>query len=95
MIRLLPLILLSGCVSVSPNLEVQEDLVTGMEYYTFELGVSYPRKQFMSPEEWEEYRESPDSYKDALYATYKEREEIEENWSNFINNCLLALTLDC
>jgi len=95
MIRLLPLIFLSGCVAVSPNLEVQEDLVTGTEYYSFELGWTYPKKQFMTAEEWDEYRNSPDSQKDVLYATYKEREEIEENWSNFINNCLLALTLDC
>lgn len=80
---------------MSPNLEIHEDLVTGQEYYSFELGVSYPKKKFMTPEEWREYHESPDSQKEALYATYREREEIEKRWENFIENCLLAATLDC
>ena len=87
--------ILSGCVSVSANMETKEDLITGEEYYSFQLGVTYPRKQFMTADEWKEYQNSPDSKKDVLYATYKEREKIEEDWSNFINNCLLALTLDC
>lgn len=96
MIRLLPVILLlSGCVAVSPNLESHEDLVTGQLYYSLELGVSYPKKKFMTPEEWTEYHEAPDSMKEALYRSYKEREEIEANWSNFINDCILAGTLDC
>lgn len=95
MIRLLPILLLCGCVSVSPNIERTEDLVTGQLYYTFELGVSYPSKKFMTPEEWLEYHSAPDSHKEALYNSYKEREEIEERWSHFINNCLLEATLDC
>ena len=80
---------------MSPNLEVHEDIVTGFEYYTFELEVSYPKKKFMTPEEWLEYHSSPNSQKDALYATYKEREEIEKDWENFIENCILAFTMDC
>ena len=68
---------------MSPNLEFHEDLVTGQEYYSFELGVSYPKKKFMTPEEWTEYHQSPDSQKEALYATYKEREEIERPRDNF------------
>ena len=36
---------------MSPNLEVQEDLVTGYEYFTFELHFSYPKKKFMTPED--------------------------------------------
>jgi len=96
MIRILPLLLLcGGCVAVSPNLESTEDLVTGQLYYTFELGVSYPAKKFMTPEEWTEYHQAPDSQKEALYRSYKEREEIEENWANFIENCILAGTFDC
>lgn len=96
MIRILPILLLcGGCVAVSPNLESHEDLVTGQLYYSFELGVSYPAKKFMTPEEWQEYHSAPDSLKDALYKSYKEREEIEENWSHFINECLLKTTFDC
>jgi hypothetical protein len=49
----------------------------------------------MTPQEWEEYHESPDSQKEALYVTYKEREQIEKDWEHFIENCLLAATLDC
>jgi len=90
-----PLLFLTGCVAMSPNLESTEDLVTGQLYYTLELGVSYPKKKFMTAEEWIEYHSSPNSQKDALYATYKEREEIEKRWENFIENCLLAGTLDC
>jgi len=89
------LILLQGCVAIKPNLESQEDIVTGQLYYTFELGVSYPKKKFMTPEEWTEYHQAPDSQKEALYESYKEREAIEKDWENFINNCLLALSLDC
>ena len=32
-------------VVMSPNLESTEDLVTGQLYYTFELGISYPKKR--------------------------------------------------
>ena len=94
--RLLPVfVMMSGCVAVSPNLERTKDLVTGQVYYSLELGVSYPKKKFMTPEEWKEYHESPNSQKEALYRTYKEREEIEANWENFIENCLLRFTMDC
>jgi len=93
--KVVPLLFLTSCVAMSPNLEIHEDLVTGQEYYSFELGVSYPKKKFMTADEWQEYHESPDSQKEALYATYKEREEIEKRWENFIENCLLAATLDC
>ena len=44
---------------MSPNLEVHEDLVTGQEYYSLELGVSYPKKKFMTPEEWLDYHRVP------------------------------------
>ena len=88
-------IMMSGCVAVSPSLEKQEDIITGQIYYTLGIGVSYPAKKFMTPEEWVEYHQAPDSQKEALYRSYKEREEIEENWSNFIDNCLLQFTLDC
>ena len=80
---------------MAPNLEQHEDIVTGQVFYSFELGISYPKKKFMTPQEWTEYHESPDSQKEALYVTYKEREEIEKDWENFIENCLLAATLDC
>ena len=96
MIKLLPVfVMLTGCVAMSPNLEQHEDLETGQIYYSFELGVSYPKKKFMTPDEWMEYHEAPDSQKEALYRTYKEREEIEANWENFIENCILSFTLDC
>tara|TARA_S200002703_G_scaffold46390_2_gene40252 strand:- start:5972 stop:6262 length:291 start_codon:yes stop_codon:yes gene_type:complete len=96
MTRILPVILLlAGCVSPSANLEMHEDLVTGQEYYSIELGISYPKKKFMTPEEWQEYHQSPDSMKEALYRSYKEREKIEEDWTNFINNCLFRGTFDC
>jgi len=95
MIRFLPIMLLAGCVAPNANLEIHEDLVTGQEYYSIEVGVSYPKKKFMTPEEWQEYHKAPDSMKEALYRSYKEREEIEKNWSNFINNCLFRGTLDC
>lgn len=94
-IPILSVVMLSGCVAISANMETTEDLVTGEEFYSFEIGMTYPKKQFMTAEEWLEYQQAPNSMKDVLYKTYKEREEIEEDWSNFINNCLLAGTFDC
>ncbi|WP_341665935.1 hypothetical protein [Vibrio sp.] len=82
-------------MALKPNLESQEDLVTGQLYWSFELGVSYPKKKFMTPEEWTEYHQAPNSQRDALYESYKERERIEKDWENFINNCIMAFTLDC
>lgn len=93
--KVIPVLLLSGCVAMSPNLEQHQDIVTGQVFYSFELGVSYPKKKFMTPQEWSEYHQSPDSQKEALYVTYKEREQIEKDWEHFIENCLLAATLDC
>lgn len=88
-------IMMSGCAAVSPTLESQEDYVTSQIYYTIGLSVTYPKKKFMTPAEWEEYHQAPDSQKEALYRSYKEREEIEENWENFIDDCILLFTLDC
>jgi hypothetical protein len=88
-------IMMSGCVAISPTLESQEDIVTGQIYYTFGLVASYPKKKFMTPTEWDAYHKAPDSQKEALYRSYKEREEIEENWENFIEDCILLFTLDC
>lgn len=92
---LLTLLLCSGCVAVEPNLIEKEDLVTDQVFYEFHLEVSYPAKKFMTPEEWAEYHILPDSQREVMYRSYKEREEIEENWENFINNCLLKFTFDC
>ena len=47
------MLFLTGCVAVSTNLEQHEDFITGQIYYSLELGVSYPAKKFMTPEEWE------------------------------------------
>lgn len=88
-------IMMSGCVAISPTFEKREDTITGQIYYTLGLGVSYPAKKFMTPAEWEEYHQAPDSHKEALYRSYKEREEIEENWENFIGDCILLFTFDC
>ena len=95
MIRIAPVLLLSGCVALSPNLERHEHPISDHVYYTVELGLSYPRKKFMTPEEWTEYHSVPDSQKDALYADYKEREQIEKNWDTFIENCVMAFFLAC
>lgn len=92
---LLPVLFLTGCVAISPNIEKLEDENTDSVYYSFELGVSYPKKKFMTQEEWLEYHESPDSLKDVLYATYKEREKAEQNLDRFIEKCILRFTLDC
>ena len=89
------ILLLSGCVAVSTNIEKHEHPASDQVYYTVELGISYPRKKFMTQEEWVEYHSVPDSQKDALYADYKKREQIEKDWDNFIENCVITFFLDC
>ena len=36
----------------------------------------------MSRDEWDEYSNAPNSYKDALYASYKKRERVEKDWED-------------
>ena len=92
---IIPLLLLQGCVAVTFDITQTEDPITEWVYWGFKVGVDYPRKQFMSRDEWDEYSNAPNSYKDALYTSYRNRERIEKDWENFINNCLLAFSNDC
>lgn len=95
MIRFLPVLLLAGCVAVSPNFEEHIDPITEEPSYEISIGWTYPRKQFMTSEEWEEYHELPPSQKDMMYKYYRDREEMEQQWDAFLEDCLLELDLDC
>ena len=87
--RLLPLLLLSGCaVQWSGDYEVLEDYVTGQEYVEVTASVTYPKKQFMTSEEYNEYMLLPESMKEKMWETYKEREELEKKWEEFINRVI-------
>ena len=87
--------LLQGCVAVTFDITQTEDPTTEWVYWGFELGVDYPKKQFMSRDEWDEYYNAPNSYKDALYTSYRNRERIENDWKHFNNNCILDFPHDC
>ena len=92
---LLCLMLLTGCVAVSGNLEQRKNIESGDPYFVIGMEVSYPAKKFISPEEWIEFHKLPGHQKTMVYEYYKEREEIEENWARIIEDCLLRLTIDC
>jgi len=88
--RLFPILLLSGCaVQWSPDYTVRKD-ITGNEYYEVTLGVTYPKKQFMTAEEYEEFRNLPEHQKQKMIEAYEEREKMEEKWKEFIS-CMLEL----
>ena len=89
--RLFPILLLSGCaVQWSPDYTVYEDIVTGQELYEVSIEVTYPKKQFMTAEEYEEFRQMPEHQKQNMIEAYKEREETEKKWKEFIS-CILEL----
>ena len=85
----LAIVLLSGCaVQWSPDYNMREDFITGQEMYEVSVEVSYPKKQFMTTEEYEEFRQMPEHQQDKMIEAYKEREELEERWKNFIESVI-------
>lgn len=81
--------LLTACaVQWSPDYNVYEDIVTGEEYWEISIGVTYPKTQFMSMEEYNEYMALPLHQKDMMWEAYEERAELEKEWKEFIEGIL-------
>lgn len=85
----LAIVLLGGCaVQWSPDYNMREDFITGQELHEVSLAVTYPKKQFMTAEEYQEFRTMPEHQQDKMIESYKEREELEERWKNFIEGVI-------
>ena len=85
MIRLLPVLLLSGCaVGWSPDIiRVVQPNETAM--YMISISGTYPKKQFMNAEEWRQFRQVPPWQQDRLIEYYKQREKDRERFSQLLD----------
>lgn len=85
MIRILPVLLLSGCaVGWSPSI-IRDVQPNETVLYTVSVSGSYPKVQFMNADEWNEYRELPPFAQDRMMEYYKQREKDRERWTELLN----------
>jgi hypothetical protein len=85
----LAIVLLSGCaVQWSPDYSMHEDIITGQELHEVSLTVTYPKKQFMTADEYQEFQTMPEHQQTKMIEAYKEREELEKKWKNFIEGVI-------
>ena len=93
MIRLLPVLLLSGCaVAWSPDL-IRDEQPDETFLYTLSITGTYPKKQFMNAQERAAYIQLPPHAQDNMMKYYKEREKDRERSSELLN-CWLKLPPD-
>jgi hypothetical protein len=94
---LLFVLLLSGCSNVgwSPNVQEREQ-PDDTSLYSISITATYPKDQFMSSEEREEYVLLPPHAQDRLMEYYRQREDNKERESEILV-CLLQLppSLEC
>jgi hypothetical protein len=94
---LLFVLLLSGCSNVgwSPNVQEREQ-PDDTSLYSISITATYPKDQFMSSEEREEYVLLPPHAQDRLLEYYRQREDNKERESEILV-CLLQLppSLEC
>ncbi len=94
---LLFVLLLSGCSNVgwSPNVQEREQ-PDDTSLYSISITATYPKDQFMSSEEREEYVLLPPHAQDRLMEYYRQREDDRERESEILV-CLLQLppSLEC
>jgi len=96
MIRLLPVLLLSGCaVAWSPDI-IRDEQPDETYLYTLSITATYPKKQFMNAQERQEYIQLPPHMQDKMMEYYKQREKDRERASEVLD-CLLKLppNLEC
>ena len=89
---LLFVLLLSGCSNVgwSPNVQEREQ-PDNTSLYSISITATYPKDQFMSSEEREEYVLLPPHAQDRLMEYYRQREDDREREDEILV-CLLQLT---
>jgi len=96
MIRLLPVLLLSGCaVAWSPDL-IREEQPDETFLYTISISATYPKKQFMNAQERAAYIQLPPHAQQNMMEYYKQREKDRERSSEVLD-CLMRLppNLEC
>lgn len=96
MIRLLPVLLLSGCaVAWSPDL-IREEQPDESFLYTISISATYPKKQFMNAQERAAYIQLPPHAQQNMMEYYKQREKDRERSSEVLD-CLMRLppSLEC
>lgn len=96
MIRLLPVLLLSGCaVAWSPDL-IREEQPDETFLYTISISATYPKKQFMNAQERAAYIQLPPHAQQNMMEYYKQREKDRER-STEVLDCLMRLppNLEC
>jgi hypothetical protein len=96
MIRLLPILLLSGCaVAWSPDL-IREEQPDESFLYTISISATYPKKQFMNAQERAAYIQLPPHAQQNMMEYYKQREKDRERSSEVLD-CLMRLppNLEC
>jgi len=96
MIRLLPVLLLSGCaVAWSPDL-IREEQPDESFLYTISISATYPKKQFMNAQERAAYIQLPSHAQQNMMEYYKQREKDRERSSEVLD-CLMRLppNLEC
>ena len=96
MIRLLPVLLLSGCaVAWSPDL-IREEQPDETFLYTISISATYPKKQFMNAQERAAYIQLPPHAQQNMMEYYKQREKDRERSSELLD-CLMRLppNLEC
>jgi|DEB0MinimDraft_6_1074348.scaffolds.fasta_scaffold46950_2 hypothetical protein len=96
MIRLLPVLLLSGCaVAWSPDL-IREEQPDESFLYTISISATYPKKQFMNAQERAAYIQLPPHAQQNMMEYYKQREKDRERSSEVLD-CLMRLppNLEC
>lgn len=96
MIRLLPVLLLSGCaLAWSPDL-IREEQPDETFLYTISISATYPKKQFMNAQERAAYIQLPPHAQQNMMEYYKQREKDRERSSEVLD-CLMRLppNLEC
>lgn len=94
---LLFVLLLSGCSNVGWSPDVRErEQPDDTSLYSISITATYPKDQFMSSEEREEYVLLPPHAQDRLMEYYRQREDNKERESEILV-CLLQLppSLEC
>ena len=79
-------VLLNGCaVQYGIQYDEVEDFNENT-YVELSLVFDYPKRQMISRDEYVEMQGMSDSQREKMYEYYKERQELEDRWQEFLYN---------
>ena len=79
-------VLLNGCaVQYGIQYDEVEDFNENT-YIELSLVFDYPKRQMISRDEYVEMQGMSDSQREKMYEYYKERQELEDRWQEFLYN---------